>query len=203
MPGSTNKLAAAMTARGTSPDAVSGLLGSLQSLGVNGNSSFGVYMPSGMNVAVVPSASIGGNSGQVGMLDSNTAKVAGDVGDDEMSRLETLFHEASHTTQPLLNVLAQRLGLGAYGRLSNNEFDGYANGVSKPPPSEALATLRAQEALLPTGKTIFDTQDGQDYIAQTVKNNPAMTPAGARRFIELQMFPEHQMLSDGSDFRQR
>jgi hypothetical protein len=175
------------------------LLDLLKTYDINGNKNYGVYVPQNTQFEMVPQKSIDGNAGVVSPLRPNVAKIAQEVPGGMYPALDTLFHEAAHTAQPMgWDNLKGLLGGDA---LKKNEFYDYDWKNPNPPGSEQLATLRAKEAMTQTGKTIWDTDLGKEYLKETMKNNPRLSEDGAKRWVEHKMFPEHSLLSDGRDFQ--
>lgn len=141
--------------------------------------------------------------------DGNTAHI-GINNDDDINQLYTVFHEAAHTAQPPINALNGSIRAGPYAPLSDLPFKDYPYPTGKPPVQETLATLRGAEAMMPTGKTIWDMNKlepghtayngPEEYLAQVMKSNPRLTREGAKRLIETQMFPEHSLMHEPTDF---
>ena len=129
---------------------------------------------------------------------------------DLRSFLYTLFHESAHTAQPKQDMLGQQLGVGKYAGLKNNEFAEYDPNNKTPLPAEALASLRGYEAMMPSGNTVWDlhtlypndvaTKATEKYVKDTRTNNPRLTERGAKKYIDLRMFPDHSLMHDSLDF---
>jgi hypothetical protein len=130
--------------------------------------------------------------------------------DDMTNLLYTIFHESAHTAQkPQQDFINKYVG-GINDPLHGNTFKEYDPTIEKPPSQEALATLRGMEAMMPSGKTVWDLKKlsndyraddvAERYAQETMKNNPGMTYEGAKRLVDVKMFPEHSLMHEPTDF---
>lgn len=107
---------------------------------------------------------------------------------DQTSSLETLFHEAAHTEQPRVAQLLE-FNNPSYRALRGIDFPYYDWKSNDPAAAEKLATMRATEALLPAGKTIYDDSIGKDVLEQLQKKYPGKTEQDLRLLVDRGMFP--------------
>jgi len=120
----------------------------------------------------------------------------------------TIGHELAHTTQP--RFFGKR-----NAAMDGMEFTHYGS-TSNPRSEEILASLRGAESAQRAGTTVFGggtktgipPEIGKEAIKNLIRQNPGMTEAGAKRYFDLRMFPEYQVMHErdtksGSPIRYR
>lgn len=127
-----------------------------------------------------------GEPGRVGLFSPNTVQ----MNTAPMSKqfaLETLMHEAAHTTQPYMPHILN----GNTNKLRGIEYEGYVDKRGrKDVVDEILADLKAKEALLPKGRSVLDTEQGKAYLDR-VRTRNQMQPAEAKAYISNAMYHPH------------
>jgi len=142
------------------------------------------YIPQGRTVSEFNDPY--GDPGRVGLFSPNTVQ----MNTAPMSKqfaLETLMHEAAHTTQPTMPHILN----GNTNKLRGIEYEGYLKkGRPTSDVDEVLADLKAKEALLPKGKSVLDTEHGRTYLDR-VRSRNQMQPTEARDYITNAMYHPH------------
>ena len=117
---------------------------------------------------------------------------------------KVLLHELGHT--------AQFLNKKDHSKMKGLFFRDYGE-ESYPNPLEILATLRAEEALMNRGRTLWDkplmkngirergsySDNGQGVVDKMKQLNPRMTEEGIKRYLDLRLYPEHQLMHEFED----
>jgi len=142
------------------------------------------YIPQGRTVSEFNDPT--GEPGRVGLFSPNTVQM-NTAPMEKKFALETLMHEAAHTTQPFMPHFLN----GNTTKLRGIDYEGYVdkNG-RKSVVDEVLADLKAKEALLPKGKSVLDTEHGRNYLDR-VRTRNQMQPEEARAYITNAMYHPH------------
>ena len=150
----------------------------------NGNQSYGLYGAPKSNIILDKKTPSAGYQ----PIKNSDIYMNPNRNNSQYSMLETLFHEAAHTQQPRL---AQMFNFSdpLYRQLNDVNFPYYDAVNEHPRAEEILATMRAQEALLPAGKVVYDDSMGQDVIEQLRKSNPNMSEQQLKLRLDGAMFP--------------
>lgn len=142
------------------------------------------YIPQGRTVREFSDPS--GEPGRVGLFSPNTVQ----MNTAPMSKqfaLETLLHEAAHTSQSALPHILNK----NTNKLRGIDYEGYIDKRGrKDVIDEILADLKAKEALLPKGKSVLDTEHGRTYLDR-VRTRNQLQPDEARVYINNAMNHPH------------
>jgi len=156
----------------------------------NGANSFGVYMPRRTVVQEYSPGDFGTPANTAGFVrthfNNHVANVANGPIKSAYGNLGTMFHEATHTVQPSFG----------YGKMRGLQYDDYDPRQGFPDSTEILASLREGEAISPKGRLWNDRSNGKEVIERMKKLNPGMSDDGVKRYMDVKMFPEHQVMHE-------
>jgi len=150
----------------------------------NGNQSYGIY---GAPKSTVKVDNDTPNMGYQ-MLRNSDIYINPKKNPGQVDSLNTLFHEAAHVQQPRLSQLFNFLD-PSYRAVSRIDFPDYNWKNMRPGAEEVLATMRAEEAMLPAGKTIYDDSMGQYVMGELKKTNPDKSEQQLKLMLDRGMFP--------------
>ena len=151
------------------------------------------YLPQGRRVTEYNDSNA--EPGRVGMFSPTTVQMNTSPMERKFA-LETLLHEAAHTTQSYLpHMFNPRTR-----QLRDIPYEGYLDATKGNTPTtdvdEVLAALRAQEGLLKKGQSVLsDSKFGRDYVKK-VETRTGMKPQEAQAYVRQAMNDPHSTFKD-------
>jgi hypothetical protein len=112
-----------------------------------------------------------------------------------VAKLETLAHEAAHTSQPSKGLLGTLFDSPEYKQMKV-PYSWYDKENDRPPVQEILASLREHEAMAPAGKTWETTDPGKQFMRYFQEKNPQTSYGDMLQTVDRNMFPEYQMMHE-------
>lgn len=113
-----------------------------------------------------------------------------------IAKLQTLAHEAAHTSQPSKGLLGTLFDSAEYKKMKV-PYSWYERGNDRPPVQEILASLREHEAMAPKGTTWENTPPGRQFARYFQEQNPNISYNSMLQMVDRNMFPEYSVMHEG------